>query len=104
MQQPGRSAEHQQWAEESGIYQCAYHIDRQSSIFGGCQHQKLRATDYLYNGFQYGYNPTGMLASNQQALNYDVNRSSSPIAMASSDEWSSTAGAAPDHRSRTFWR
>ena len=53
---------------------CAYHIDRQSSIFGGCQYQKLKATDYLYNGIQYGYNPTGMLASNQQAPNYDVNR------------------------------
>jgi MtrB/PioB family decaheme-associated outer membrane protein len=50
-----------------------YHIDRQSSIFGGYQYQKLTATDYLYNGFQYGYNPTGMLASNQQAPNYDVN-------------------------------
>jgi len=30
--------------------------------------------DYLYNGFQYAYNPTGMLASNQQAPNYNVNR------------------------------
>jgi len=51
----------------------AYHIDRQSSIFGGYQYQKLKASDYLYNAFQYGYNPTGMLASNQQAPNYDVN-------------------------------
>ena len=33
----------------------------------------IRVDDYLYNGFQYGYNPTGMLASNQQAPNYDVN-------------------------------
>jgi len=50
-----------------------YHIDRQSSVFGGYQYQKLKATDYLYNAFQYGYNPTGMLASNQQAPNYNVN-------------------------------
>jgi Protein of unknown function (DUF3374). len=51
----------------------AYHIDRQSSVFGGYQYQKLKAVDYLYNAFQYGYNPTGMLASNQVAPNYDVN-------------------------------
>jgi len=42
----------------------AYHIDRHSSIFGGYQYQKLKATDYLYNAFHYGYNPTGMLAPN----------------------------------------
>ena len=58
---------------KSPAFTSAYHIDRQSSIFGGYQYQKLKATDYLYNGFQYGYNPTGMLASGQQAPNYDVN-------------------------------
>jgi len=81
----------------------AYHIDRQPSIFGGYQYQKLKATDCLYYRFQYGYNPTGILASNQQAPNYDVNRVFIAYRLASSDEWSSAAGAGPDH-SRTFWR
>jgi MtrB/PioB family decaheme-associated outer membrane protein len=51
----------------------AYHIDHQSSIFGGYQYQKLKASDYLYNAYQYGYSPTSLLATNQQAPNYDVN-------------------------------
>ena len=50
-----------------------YQFDHRSSILGGYMYQRLKASDYLYYAFQYGFTPTGLLPTNQQAPNYTVN-------------------------------
>jgi MtrB/PioB family decaheme-associated outer membrane protein len=51
----------------------AWQFDRHSSLLAGFQYQRLKASDYLYYAFAYGFAPTGLLPSNQQAPNYRVN-------------------------------
>lgn len=51
----------------------AYRFDRHSSLLAGYLYQRLKATDYYYNAYLYGFTPTTLLATNQQAPNYTVN-------------------------------
>jgi MtrB/PioB family decaheme-associated outer membrane protein len=50
-----------------------YQIDHHSAILGGYQYQRLKSNDYLYNAFQYGFTPSGLMPTNQVAPNYTVN-------------------------------
>jgi hypothetical protein len=50
-----------------------YQINRSSAVLGGYLYQRLKASDYAYYAYQFGFNPTGMLPTNQQAPNYSVN-------------------------------
>lgn len=50
-----------------------YQVDRHSAVLGGYEYQKLKSSDPFYNAYQYGYTPTTLLPTNQQAPNYDVN-------------------------------
>ena len=50
-----------------------YTIDRSSKVQLQYVHARLSATDYYYNGYQYGYTPTSVLATNQQAGGYSLN-------------------------------
>jgi MtrB/PioB family decaheme-associated outer membrane protein len=51
----------------------SYKVDKQNKVALGYVFQKLSSTDYFYNGYQYGYTPTGVMASNQQSGSYKVN-------------------------------
>jgi len=51
----------------------AYRFDRHSSLLAGYLFQRLKATDYYYNAYLYGFTPTTLLATNQQAPDYTVN-------------------------------
>jgi MtrB/PioB family decaheme-associated outer membrane protein len=51
----------------------SYQYDRHSSILAGYLYQKLKSNDYFYNAYQYGFTPTTLLPTNQQAPSYDVN-------------------------------
>ena len=50
-----------------------YQVDKASKVALGYLFQKLSSEDYLYNGLQYGSNPSSMLATNQAAPNYSIN-------------------------------
>ena len=50
-----------------------YHLNRSSDISAGYLYQRLKASDYFYNAFQYGFTPTSLLPTNQSAPNYTVN-------------------------------
>jgi MtrB/PioB family decaheme-associated outer membrane protein len=50
-----------------------YKLDKASKVAIGYMFQKLHATDYYYNGLQYGYAPTALMPTNQQAPDYSVN-------------------------------
>lgn len=49
-----------------------YRIDKKSQIALRYLHQRLTGSDYYFNGLQYGYTPTGVLPTNQQAGPYSV--------------------------------
>lgn len=50
-----------------------YKVDKDSKVRVGYMFQRLNATDYLYNAYQYGSTPTSLLPTNQQAPSYSVN-------------------------------
>jgi len=50
-----------------------YHMNGHSDVMGGYLYQRLKSNDYFYNAYQYGFTPTGLLPTNQQAPNYSVN-------------------------------
>jgi MtrB/PioB family decaheme-associated outer membrane protein len=50
----------------------SYHVDKASTVVLGYTFQRLSSVDYMYNGFQYGYTPTTLLSTNQQAPNYII--------------------------------
>lgn len=50
-----------------------YQFDRRSSLLAGYLYQRLKASDYYYYAFQYGFTPTGLLPTNQKAPDYTVN-------------------------------
>ena len=51
----------------------AYRFDRHSSLLAGYLYQRLKATDYYYNAYLYGFTPTSLLPTNQFAPNYTIN-------------------------------
>ncbi len=50
-----------------------YRVDKRSRIVLGYLFQKLKAEDWLYNGYQYGYTPATLMPTNQQVASYTVN-------------------------------
>jgi hypothetical protein len=50
-----------------------YTIDKVSKVRVGYTFQRLNATDYFYNAYQYGSTPTSLLPTNQQAPSYSIN-------------------------------
>lgn len=50
-----------------------YKIDKSSKVALGYMFQRLKSTDYFYNGYQYGYTPTAVMPDNQQPGSYSVN-------------------------------
>ncbi len=50
-----------------------YQINKPSQVVMGYIYQRLKATDYFYNPYQYGFTPTSLLPTNQQAPSYSVN-------------------------------
>jgi MtrB/PioB family decaheme-associated outer membrane protein len=49
-----------------------YHVDKASSVVLGYTYQHLKSSDYYYNAYQYPYNYTSGLSTNQQAPNYSA--------------------------------
>jgi MtrB/PioB family decaheme-associated outer membrane protein len=49
-----------------------YQIDKPSKIVAGYAYQRLNSSDYFYNGYQYGFTPSTLLPTNQQAPSYSV--------------------------------
>jgi hypothetical protein len=50
-----------------------YQFNHASSVIAGYMYQRLKSNDYYYNAYLYGFSPTSLLATNQQAPNYSVN-------------------------------
>jgi len=50
----------------------SYQIDNASKVNLGYMFQRLISTDYYYNALQYGYTPSTVMPSNQQAPGYTV--------------------------------
>ena len=50
-----------------------YQLSKPSQIVMGYWYQRLRSSDYYYNAYQYGFTPTSLLPTNQQAPHYNVN-------------------------------
>jgi hypothetical protein len=50
-----------------------YAINRSSQLMLGYLYQRLKASDYFYNAYQFGFTPTSLLPTGQQAPNYSVN-------------------------------
>jgi len=50
-----------------------YNVDKSDKVTVGYVFQKLNSSDYYYNAYQYGYTPTSMLPTNQQAPSYSSN-------------------------------
>ena len=50
-----------------------YPLNHRSQLIGGYLYQRLKASDYFYSAYQYGFTPTSLLPTNQQAPNYSVN-------------------------------
>ncbi|MEP6484282.1 MAG: MtrB/PioB family decaheme-associated outer membrane protein [Rudaea sp.] len=50
-----------------------YQFNHASSIIAGYMYQRLKSNDYYYNAYLYGFSPTSLLPTNQQAPNYSVN-------------------------------
>ena len=50
-----------------------YEINQHSRLTAGYLYQRLKSNDYFYNAYQYGFTPTSLLPTNQQAPNYSVN-------------------------------
>lgn len=50
-----------------------YDFNHSSRLMLGYLYQRLKSNDYFYNAYQYGFTPTSLLPTNQQAPNYSVN-------------------------------
>jgi MtrB/PioB family decaheme-associated outer membrane protein len=50
-----------------------YELDKKSRVALTYLYRRLHGDDYFYNGYQYGYTPNTLLATNQQPGNYSVN-------------------------------
>jgi MtrB/PioB family decaheme-associated outer membrane protein len=50
-----------------------YELSQTSHVTVGYLYQRLKSSDYFYSAYQYGFNPTAMISTNQQAPNYSVN-------------------------------
>jgi MtrB/PioB family decaheme-associated outer membrane protein len=50
-----------------------YHANKAADVIMGYTFQRLKSDDYYYYAYQYGYTPTTLLPTNQQAPNYSVN-------------------------------
>ncbi|MDR0479945.1 MAG: MtrB/PioB family decaheme-associated outer membrane protein [Burkholderiaceae bacterium] len=51
----------------------SYDLNKHSRITAGWLYQRLKSNDYYYYAYQYGFTPTSMLPTNQQAPTYTVN-------------------------------
>jgi MtrB/PioB family decaheme-associated outer membrane protein len=51
----------------------AYQVDKKTKVMLRYVYQHLASSDYYYNGYQYGTSPSGLMPTNQQAPNYNVN-------------------------------
>lgn len=51
----------------------AYRLNTASSVLAGYLYQRLKSSDYFYSAYQFGFTPTTLLPTNQQAPNYTVN-------------------------------
>ena len=51
----------------------AYLVDKKTKVVLRYVYQRLSSSDYYYNGYQYGSSPSGLMPTNQQAPNYNVN-------------------------------
>jgi MtrB/PioB family decaheme-associated outer membrane protein len=51
----------------------SYQLSKPSKIVAGYMYQHLKSNDYYYNAYQYGFTPTSVLPTNQQAPSYNVN-------------------------------
>jgi MtrB/PioB family decaheme-associated outer membrane protein len=51
----------------------AYQVDKKTKVILRYVYQHLASSDYYYNGYQYGTSPSGLMPTNQQAPNYNVN-------------------------------
>lgn len=50
-----------------------YQVDKSAKVVLGYLYQHLKSDDYYYNGLQYGFTPTALMATNQQTGSYSVN-------------------------------
>lgn len=50
-----------------------YHVEKNASLALGYAYQRLNASDYYYNAYQYGNTPATLMPSNQQVGEYAVN-------------------------------
>lgn len=50
-----------------------YLINKASGVLVGYLYQRLKSNDYYYNAYQFGYTPTSLLPTGQQAPNYSEN-------------------------------
>lgn len=50
-----------------------YELNRASHVMLGYLYQRLKSNDYFYGAYQYGFTPSSLLPTNQQAPNYSVN-------------------------------
>ncbi|MEI7497613.1 MAG: MtrB/PioB family outer membrane beta-barrel protein, partial [Betaproteobacteria bacterium] len=50
-----------------------YQFDKSTKVMLRYVYQHLTSSDYYYNGYQYGYSPSGLMPTNQLAPNYSVN-------------------------------
>ena len=50
-----------------------YELNHASHVMLGYLYQRLKSNDYFYSAYQYGFTPTSLLPTNQQAPNYSVN-------------------------------
>lgn len=50
-----------------------YQVDKSSNVVVGYLYRRLSSDDYYYNGLQYGFTPTTLMATNQQAGSYSDN-------------------------------
>lgn len=51
----------------------SYHLNKAAEVVMGYTYQRLKSSDYYYNAYQYGFTPTTLLSTNQQAPSYTVN-------------------------------
>jgi MtrB/PioB family decaheme-associated outer membrane protein len=50
----------------------SYNFSKSSRLTLGYLYQRLKSNDYFYNGYEYGFTPTALMPSNQQAPSYKV--------------------------------
>ena len=51
----------------------SYQVSKPSKVVAGYMYQRLKSNDFFYNAYQTGFTPTGVLPTNQQSPNYNVN-------------------------------